>query len=154
MSYERLNQKPKRLLPRHQAGMTLAEVLVALAVAGLAVVGIVNGYLFCARSVERSALSLAAQGKALERLEQTRGAKWDTTSWPAVDQLVATNFPDQVVVLDRSGSRAGITYGTIILQISQIASNPPLKRIYAACVWRFNGSQLITNSIETCRAPD
>ena len=134
--------------------MTLAEVLVALLIAGLAVVGIVNGYIFCSRSAERSALSLTANGKAMERLEQTRGAKWDTTTWPAMDQLVATNFPQQVVVLERSGSGPGLLYATNIVQISQISSTPPLRRIHVDCIWRFNGTQLITNSVETCRAPD
>jgi Tfp pilus assembly protein PilE len=134
--------------------MTLAEVVVALAIAALAIVGIVNGYTFCCRSAERSALAQTANAKALERLEQTRGAKWDVTSWPTVDQLVATNFPAQIVVLDRSGSGAALTYATNLTQISQISSNPPLKRIHVDCIWRFNVTQLVTNSIETCRAPD
>ena len=134
--------------------MTLAEVVVALAIAGLAVAGIINGYMFCARSTERSALSQAANAMALARLEETRGAKWDPAGYPPVDQLVATSFPNQVVILDRSGSGAGITYATNITQISQISTNPPLKRIHVDCVWRFNGSQRITNSIETCRAPN
>jgi prepilin-type N-terminal cleavage/methylation domain-containing protein len=154
MKFERRNQNHVRPLPRGQAGMTLAEVVVALAIAGLAVAGIIKGYTFCARSAEWSALSQAANALALERLEQTRGAKWDVVSWPPVDQLVATNFPDQVVILDRSGSGAGITYATNITQISQISTDPPLKRIHVDCVWRFNGSRGITNSIETCRAPN
>jgi hypothetical protein len=90
----------------------------------------------------------------MERLEATRGAKWDTSSYPVVDQLVITNFPAQVVLLDRSGSGVGSTYGTNVIQISQISTNPPLRRIRVDCLWRFNATQLLTNTIETCRAPD
>jgi hypothetical protein len=134
--------------------MTLVEVVVALAISGLTVAGIVNGYIFCANSAERSALTLAANARAMERLEETRSAKWDPSSWPPVDQLVTTNFPDEVVVLDLSGSAVGITYATNITQISQLAINPPLKRIHVDCIWSFKGSRLVTNSVESCRAPD
>ena len=139
---------------RTQAAMTLVEVVVALAISGLAVAGIVNGYLFSVRSAERSALSLAANASAMQLLERTRGAKWDTSSWPPVDQLVITNFPTQVVLLDLSGSGDGRTYGTNVLQISQISAYPPLRRIRVDCIWRFNATELLTNTIETCRAPD
>jgi type II secretory pathway pseudopilin PulG len=134
--------------------MTLAEVVVAISISGLAVAGIVSGYIFAVRSAEKSALSLAANARAMERLEATRGAKWDTSSYPVVDQLVITNFPAQVVLLDRSGSGVGSTYGTNVIQISQISTNPPLRRIRVDCLWRFNATQLLTNTIETCRAPD
>jgi type II secretory pathway pseudopilin PulG len=134
--------------------MTLAEVVVAIAISGLAVAGIVSGYLFAVRSAEKSSLSLAANARAMERLEATRGAKWDTSIWPVVDQLVITNFPAQVVLLDRSGSGSGSSYGTNVVQISQISTNPPLRRIRVDCIWRFNATQLLTNTIETCRAPD
>jgi prepilin-type N-terminal cleavage/methylation domain-containing protein len=137
-----------------EAGMTLVEVVVALAISGVAIGAIVSGYIFCANSAERSALSLAANATAMQRIEETRSAKWDTSSSPAVDQLVATNFPDKVVTLDVSGSGAGITYATNLTQISLISASPPLKRIHVDCVWSFNGSRLLTNSIETCRAPD
>jgi type II secretory pathway pseudopilin PulG len=134
--------------------MTLVEVLVAFAIAGLAVGSIVSGYLFCITSVEKSALSLAANAKATERLEETRGAKWDTSSYPAVDELVATNFPVEVVVLDLAGSGPGVTYATNLTRISQISTAPPLKQIRVDCIWRFKATQLVTNTIETCRAPD
>lgn len=139
---------------RAQAGMTLVEVVVALAISGLAVAGIVGGYLFSVRSAEKSALSLAAHARAMERLETTRGAKWDTSTWPPLDELASTNFPDQVVLLDLSGSGVGSTYGTNVLQISQISTNPPLRQIRVDCIWRFNATQLLTNTIQTCRAPD
>jgi len=134
--------------------MTLVEVAVALAVAGLAVTAIVNGYMFCVNSAEKSALSLAANARANARLEEIRSARWDTASVPAVDQVVTTNFPDQVVILDLSGSGTNVTYATNFTQISQISVAPPLKRIHIDCIWSFKNGRLITNTIETCRAPD
>src|SRR5947207_7742169 len=90
-------QRLGRSFPRPEAAMTLVEVVVALAISGLAVGAIVSGYLFAATSAEKSGLSLAANARAMERIEETRSAKWDTASSPAVDQLVSTNFPDKVM---------------------------------------------------------
>jgi type II secretory pathway pseudopilin PulG len=134
--------------------MTLVEVVVALAVTGLAIGGIINGYNFCTNSAQKSALMLAANARAMERLEEVRSAKWDVASWPNVDQLVATNFPSKDVVLDLSGAGAVVTLATLTTEISAISTNPPLKRIRVNCVWAFRGGQVITNTIETCRAPD
>lgn len=136
-----------------QSGMTLVEVVVAVAVSSVLLGGLIGGYLFCITSAERSALSLAANARAMERLEETRAAKWDTSSYPQVDQLVSTNFPDQTVRLDLSGFRNQATFGTNRVEITQISANPPLKRIRVDCIWRFRGLQLLTNTIETCRAP-
>jgi hypothetical protein len=138
-----------------EAGMTLAEVAMAMGVAGLAIVGVVNGYIFCGASSEKSALSLAASARAVERLEQTRAATWSPSSYPPVDQLNQTNFPNEVVTLDLPSSGGIITHATNFTQITQISTNPPLRRIHVDCVWSFRGSALLfTNSIETCRAPD
>jgi type II secretory pathway pseudopilin PulG len=134
--------------------MTLAEVVIALAISSMVVAGIFSGYIFSINSAQRWALSLAANASAMERIEETRSATWDTASWPAVDQLVAANFTNEVVVLDHSGTGSGIVYATNITQISVISTNPPLKRIRVDCIWSFKGGQLITNTIETCRAPD
>jgi hypothetical protein len=135
--------------------MTLVEVAMAMGVAGLAVAGIVNGYIFCTQSATKSALSLAAGARAIERLEQTRAASWQNSSSPPVDQLVASNFPPEVVTLDLPAASGIITYATNYIQISQISTNPPLRRIRVDCVWSFRGSAtLTTNTIETCRAPD
>jgi prepilin-type N-terminal cleavage/methylation domain-containing protein len=147
-------QKLGRPFPRTEAGMTLVEVVVALAISGLAVGAIVSGYLFSATSAEKSGLSLAANARAMERLEETRSATWDTASVPAVDMLVASTFPNKVMTLDVSGTGSGITYATNFTQITLVSTSPPLKRIRVDCVWNFKGSKLLTNTIETCRAPD
>jgi prepilin-type N-terminal cleavage/methylation domain-containing protein len=142
-----------RIAPRGQAGMTLVEVVVALAVTGLAVAGIVNGYRYCTNSAQKASMAQAANALAMERIEETRSAKWDTSSWPTVDQLVATNFPIKSVILDRAGSGVLTASATIRTEISTVSTKPPLKRIRVDCVWQYNGFP-ITNSIETLRAPD
>src|SRR5580765_2442982 len=84
----------------HALGMTLAEVVVALGVASLTVAGLVGGYISAALATEKASLSLAANTRAMERLEDTHGAIWNVSASPVVDQLAATNFPAKVVILD------------------------------------------------------
>ena len=134
--------------------MTLVEVLVAFAISGLAISGIVYGYEFSVNSAEMFSLSQAANAQATERTEQIRSAIWQSVGSPAVDQVVSSNFPPQVVTLDLAGSGTGVTYATNFTQITTISTSPPLKRIRVDCVWLYGRSQLMTNTIETCRAPD
>jgi len=133
--------------------MTFIEVMIAMTITGMVVMGIVKGYYFCTTSSEKSALALAANARAMERLEETRGAQWDTSSYPTIDKLVSTNFPDKVVTLDLTGTGAGATYATLVTQISQISSTPAIKRIHVDCIWTSN-ARTWTNSVETCRSPD
>ena len=134
--------------------MTLVEVVIALAVTGLAVGGIIGGYNYCTSSAQKAALIQAANARAMERIEETRSVKWDATGWPSVDQLVVSNFPTKTVNLDMSGSGDVITTASLETEISRVSTNPPLKRIRVNCIWRFRGEPFTTNSIETFRAPD
>jgi prepilin-type N-terminal cleavage/methylation domain-containing protein len=148
------NQKVVQFPPRGRAGMTLVEVVIALAITGLIVGGIVTGYIYCTTAAVKAELVQAASARAMERIEETRSAKWDTSVWPIVDLLVATNFPDKVVSLDMPGSGPGGTSATIKTTISQISLTPPIKRIRVDCIWQFKRVELITNTFETIRAPD
>jgi prepilin-type N-terminal cleavage/methylation domain-containing protein len=151
-----INQKVIQFPPRGRAGMTLVEVLVAMAIAVLMVGGIVTGYIFSTQSTVKDSLYMAANARAMERMEQTRGAQWDTASFPPTNQLVAANFPDKIITLDLSGSGSVTNSATIKTQIST-NTNPlftaPLLEIRVDCIWQFKGV-LITNSIETSRAPN
>lgn len=136
---------------KSQSGMTLVEVTTALALAGLAIIGIISGYNFSTQANQKSSQMLAASAMAVQRLEETRSVTW--TLDPAVDQLYETNFPDRVVTLDMSGDGKVTVPATIYTHISQVSTQPPLKRIRVDCVWYYQSKQLLTNSIETCRAP-
>jgi Tfp pilus assembly protein PilV len=138
---------------RTASGTTLVEILVSFAISSLAISGLVSAYILSAKSSEHSSLSLSANAKALERIEETRGAEWNTSTDPPVDQLVASNFTNEIVILDLSVRSAGKVYGTNYTQISQISSNPPLRGIRVDCVWTFRNRRQ-TNTVETCRAPD
>jgi hypothetical protein len=135
--------------------MTLIEVVIALAIAGLTIAGIVTGYIYCSTATVKDALYMAANGRALERIEETRMARWDVSSFPVVDELVPTNFPDQPdVILDMSPTGPGTTTATVKTTITPLSSSPPVRIIHVDCIWLFRGVEPITNSIETCRAPD
>ena len=137
--------------------MTLAEVVVALALSALMVLGLVGGYISSMVAAEKSGLSLAANTRAVERLEDTHGAIWNVSGWPVVDQLAASNFPPKAVVIDLSGQGANTTYGTNYTTITQVSVTPPLRRIRVDCVWLFQSgkfSKLFTNTVETLRGPD
>jgi prepilin-type N-terminal cleavage/methylation domain-containing protein len=149
----RVNNQGDRLRAKAQSGMTLVEVTVALAIATLVIGGIINGYNYCTQAAQKSALMLAASSMAMQRVEETRSANWDTGAWPVVDQLFATNFPTKVVALDVSGDGKVTTPATVYTYISQISTTPPLRRIRVDCAWQYNGTVWLTNSIETCRAP-
>ena len=148
---------PRRGARAHELGMTLAEVVVAVAISGLMVLGLVGGYISSMVAAEKSGLSLAANTRALERLEDTHGAIWNVSGWPVVDQLVTTNFPPKVVIIDLAGQGTGTTYGTNYTTITQVSLSPQLRRVRVDCAWRFQSGQfsrLLTNTVETLRGPD
>jgi hypothetical protein len=134
--------------------MTLAEVMVALVITGLTIAGTISGYIYCNTANMKEGLYMAANGRAMERMEEVRAARWVTSAYPVIDQLVTTNFPDQDVTLDKSGIGPEVVTGTLKTDISQISTNPSVKRIRVDCVWLFRGVELVTNTIETCRAAD
>jgi hypothetical protein len=127
--------------------------VVAMAIAGLMIAGIVTGYIFCTTSTVKDSLYMAANARAQERLEETRSAIWAPYRSTPVDDLVATNFLPKVVTLDLSGSDSSIISATLTTTIFQISDSPPVRGIHVDCTWQFKGDTIVT-SIETCRAPD
>jgi type II secretory pathway pseudopilin PulG len=137
-----------------RTAFTLIEAGIASAIAAMMFGGIIYGYIQSSHSAEWSAYSFAAQSLAMQRLEQARACKWDPEATPAVDQLVNSNFPIQVSVLDVPMNGSNITYATNITTISTISTTPPLKQISVDAIWQFINGKLYTNSIATYRAPD
>ena len=133
--------------------MTLVEVVFAVLISGLTVAALVGGYVSSTMAAEKASLSLAANTRALERLEDTHAATWNVATWPAVDQLVATNFPTKTVTMDLSGQGSGTTSGTLYTTITEISAAPLLRRVRVDCVWQFQGRPF-TNTVETLRGPD
>ena len=125
-----------------------------MVILGIMVTGIVSGFIQSHRTAEWSAYSLAAQSLSMQRVEQSRAAKWDPLKANPIDQLVASNFPGMTNVLDTPVSGGNITYATNRVFITTISTNPPLKQIYVESTWRFPNRGVFTNSILTYRAPD
>jgi type II secretory pathway pseudopilin PulG len=150
-----ISLSPPGRASRFQAlGMTLAEVVVALAISGMMVASLVGGYTYSTVSGEKARLSLAANTRALE---DTHAAIWNISGWPVVDQLVATNFRPKQVTIHRSAQTGAITYGTNYTTITQVSLSPQLRRVRVDCVWGFQSgkfSSLLTNTVETLRGPD
>jgi hypothetical protein len=130
------------------------EATIASTIAAMMFGGIIYGYIQSSRSAEWSAYSFAAQSLAMQRLEQARACKWDPEATPPVDQLVNSNFPVLVSILDVPMNGSNITYATNIITISTISTAPPLKMISVDAVWQFINGKLYTNTIATYRAPD
>src|SRR2546421_10411900 len=84
---------------RKSLGFTLIEVVIALAIAGIALAGVLYGYVMTTNQGEWSSYSLAAHSVAMQGVEQARSAKWDPHAWPSVDELGVTNYT-QITMLD------------------------------------------------------
>jgi len=140
--------------PDARQGFTMAEQVVALAVSLILISGVVSGFIQTTQTAEWSAYSLAAQSLASQCMEQSRAAKWDPRAYPAVDQLVTSNFPTMVQVLDVPMSQSNIVYATNVVTISTISTNPALRMISVQCTWPFLNRGTFTNTVVSYRAPD
>jgi Tfp pilus assembly protein PilV len=132
----------------------LIEALISMLVLGIMVTGVVAGFMQCHRTAEWSAYSLAAQSLAMQPIEQARAAKWDPTKAVPMDQLVSSNFPNRVLVLDVPISGTNIVFATNRVSIRTISADPPLREIAVECTWSFPNRGTFTNSVLTFRAPD
>jgi len=137
-----------------QQAFSLVEILVAILLAGILISALVGGFGTVIGSSESSAYSLAAQACALQTYEQVRAAKWDAVSFPAVDELVASNFPPRVSVLDIPQSGTNLVFATNFTTITTISTNPLLKLVRVDCVYSFMGRQPCTNSIVSYRTTE
>ena len=135
-------------------GATLVEVMMSLAVAAIALSGVVGGYILAARRTEWSSCAAAAQAMAMERLEQTRAAKWDPIAYPPIDDLVTSNFPVVVETLDIPLARSGSIQGTNTTFITDVSLVPPVRKIRVECVWSLPNRGPFTNAMMSYRSPD
>lgn len=140
--------------PLGTGAFTLIEALVSMAILGIMVTGIISGFMQSHRTAEWSAFSLAAQSLAMQPIEQSRAAKWDPTKAIPVDQLVQSNFPNRVFVLDVPMSGTNRVLATNRVTIRTVSTDPPLREIAVECTWTFPRRGVFTNTILTFRAPD
>jgi hypothetical protein len=131
---------------------TLTEVIISITVTALAIGGIVSGYVFSVDRAEWSARSSAAQILTAQRIEQTRAARWDSLA--GIDEVVATNFPLEILPLNMPTTSAGGVMATNITTITLISADPPLKMVRVDCLWSFLARGPFTNTLITYRSPD
>src|SRR3954463_15891619 len=93
---------------RLSRAFTLVEVVVSVFFITLGLAGILSVSLQSAVRANWSAQSLSAQMMALSGLERCRAAKFDPRGSPATDNLVASNFPPTVDILDVGSSRTNL----------------------------------------------
>lgn len=155
-----MNTKPKLdEAARACQAFSLAEVVIALMIAVMLMVGIVLGFVEATQSAEWGSYNLAAQSLANQGLEQARAASWDPQAPTPVDMCNPTNFPNQTNILDVPVIGTNITYATSMWTITVVATNPyPLKMIKVDTTWTFYkpgiSSRVFTNSVATFRAPN
>lgn len=137
----------------NRAAFTLAEIVIAAALGSITVGAGLYGYVLSAKRAEWSGYSLAAHSLAVQGIEQARAAKWDPTGAQA-DDLVSSNFPTAVNILDIPIMGTNIVYATNYTTISYVSTNPAIKLIRVDCVWNFIKRGPFTNTIVTYRAPD
>ncbi len=127
----------------------------ATGVTGMAVTGIVYGYILTAKRAEWSGLSLAANASAISAVERTRAAKWDPVAAVPVDELTTNNFTNEVVKLDLPISGTNIVWATNKFTISQISTNPPVKSVQVSTTWKFSVTgKVFTNTVLLYRSPE
>lgn len=142
------------------AGFSLMEVLIALVIFTLTVSGLIYGYVQANRMAELSSMSLAAQGFAIQGMEQARSAQWNSKMWPVTngpgtsDELLCPTNYAQIDTLDVPTTGDPI-YITNYIAVTTVSDNPPLRQIRSDVVWAcMPGGRLYTNSVITMRAPD
>jgi hypothetical protein len=135
-------------------GFVLAEVVISSGLAAMLITGLVFGYLQTAAQAEWSAYSLAAQSLAQERVEQGRACAWNPYAVPPIDELVSSNFPVQLKVLDVPSSGTNAVRAANFTTIATVSTMPPLRMIKVDCVWSFMDRGMFTNSVVTYRGPD
>ncbi len=90
----------------------------------------------------------------MQRVEQTRAAKWDMIAYPPIDQLVSNNFPAVTSTLDVPVADTNVVYATSVTTIATVSTNPPLKMIRVDCIWSLMKRGPFTNTVVTYRSPD
>ena len=155
--------------PSRAVGFTLIELMVAAAIFGLVMSGLVYGYVQSNRMAEWSAISLAAQSYASQGAEQARAADWRPRDYPltsgfvgSADEVPATNYvlsgPNYILDIPIKGNPAATDFPFFVtnyVSITDVSISPPLRQIRSDAVWTFylTGKQY-TNTIILLRAPD
>jgi hypothetical protein len=158
------------------AAFTLAEVVMAVAIAALVFGGILAANVQLTKRAEWSGQSLAAQALAIQQLEQARAGVWDdTTGVQQRNELTNLNlvgwtynaatgvgkgysWSDLDLPIAGTNYIRATNYVTVTL-LTNVTGLPAIKlqMVQVDTVWRFLGfgaTRLYTNRLATYYAPD
>ena len=159
------------------SGFTLAEVVTAIGIVAMVFGGMMVAYTQATRRAQWSGYSMAAQGLAIQQLEQARSALWDpSANTNQIFELILLNktiiAPSGTILggitgytwtnldLPSSGTNFVRATNRVTVRMFYInASNPPvqLQMIRVDTEWPFtwrNATRIFTNTICTYTAPD
>jgi type II secretory pathway pseudopilin PulG len=134
-----------------QAGMTLAEVLIASGIFAVVFASIMAGLSMAGYRSEYARFNLAAGKFVEEAMERCRNAPWDPLDVPVVDMLTSSRFTNDTILLDTFAARGSPLYGARTVTIT---SNSGYKVIHVQVVWAYKGRGPTTNTLISLRAPD
>ncbi len=145
---------------RARLGFTLAEVMISVALVVVIFTGILMGYVQTAYRAEWSGYSLAAQGLAIQQLEQARSAKWDILDTPVVNEfsnLQSVTFGALALPVSGRNYVWATNYATISNLV--ISASPPVSVYFVRVdtVWPFiwkGVKRYYTNTVADYFAPD
>ncbi len=142
------------------AAFTLIEVLISLFLFAMVMSGVIYGYVQTNNFAEWTSMSLAAQSYALQGLESVRGAQWDLSQNPPLDEMAVTtpvtNFiQHDVMDVPVSGAPLAVTNYITLSNVVLVANSAQVRFIQSSCVWVFPlTGKSYTNTVTTFRAPD
>ncbi len=168
-----LRRTPGGARRRSQAGLTLVEVLIAMAIVGLVFGGVINCYIQGGQRVQWTGYSLAAQSLASTITEQVRSATWDPAQANPVNNMTNLNLSGvsyntgtrtytgySVGILDIPYSSTNFVLATNFVTVQMIyvggVTNVQMQFIRVDTVWPFSirGNKYFTNTVSTMVAPD
>jgi Tfp pilus assembly protein PilV len=165
---------------KRNSGFTLAEVVTAIGIVVMIFGGMMVAYTQATRRAQWSGYSMAAQGLAIQQLEQARSAQWDpcANTNQIFELLTLLQSPTTIAPsgtllggisgytwtnLDLPTSGSNFVRATNFLTIRMFYVNssatPPIsiQSIRVDTVWPFvwrNSTRLFTNTVCTYTAPD
>ena len=161
-------QSGKRLARGSAGAFTLIEIVISIAILGIALSGLIYGYVQANRTAEWTSMSIAAQSYASQGAEQARAADWRPRDYPpatgsgTMDELTNGTVFTNVSFMDvpTKGNPAAADFQfwvTNIVSITNLSINPPLRQITSRAFWNFpRGTSYIpyTNTVILDRAGD
>ena len=139
--------------PARLRAFTLAEVVMAAAIAAVVCTAVVKCYTLGSRRSQYASCSFAANMQAVKKIEQVQSAAWIPSIGvtnifnPALTNVDPENLEMPVAITNQVSC-------TNYTTVNQLSTNPPYLMIRVDCVWGFNGLGTYTNTVAVLRGPN